>query len=226
MSEIKSPHTTAKSSRTKKKIIEAFLTLFEKKKWDKISVKEICVKADITRGTFYQYFTDIYEMMEEIESSILNELTAEYNAIPKRSQTFIPPEQFDEKYDVNPPKSFLIWFDFCSKHKLAINSLLDRNNGDPYFVKKLKTLINKNLNYIMNCDGLPNDNLRVHFVKVLTELHFIAVQEWLGDEDSNISVNEIVNLLNVARIGGSYLSNRTLKLKNKEKQEEGNKENI
>ena len=50
-----------KAELTKRRIVDAFLDYIPKKKWDKISVKEICSSANITRGTFYQYFNDIYD---------------------------------------------------------------------------------------------------------------------------------------------------------------------
>ena len=54
-SDIKQP----KSEQTRTKIADTFLKLSTQKKWDKISVKEICSEASITRGTFYQYFNDL-----------------------------------------------------------------------------------------------------------------------------------------------------------------------
>ena len=56
---------TAKSEQTRKRIVHTFLSLIEEKKWDKITVKELCARSEITRGTFYQYYSDIYELMEQ-----------------------------------------------------------------------------------------------------------------------------------------------------------------
>ena len=41
-----------KSEYTIKRIKEKYLLLIKEKKWDKITVKEICAEANITRGTF------------------------------------------------------------------------------------------------------------------------------------------------------------------------------
>ena len=44
-----------KSEQTKQNIIDTYLKLIPSKCWDKITVKELCAQANITRGTFYQY---------------------------------------------------------------------------------------------------------------------------------------------------------------------------
>ena len=85
--------------------------------------------------------------------------------------------------------------------------LLDRNNGDSYFVKRLKTLIEKYINNIMNLDGEPEDGLRIHFVQNMVELHFLSALTWLDQKDRDfLSVEDIVNLLNTMRVGSVFLT--------------------
>jgi AcrR family transcriptional regulator len=62
---------SVKSVQTRKRITAAFLDLISQRIWYKISVKEICASAKITRGTFYQHFDDIYDLMERIQSDLL-----------------------------------------------------------------------------------------------------------------------------------------------------------
>ncbi|WKY47656.1 TetR/AcrR family transcriptional regulator [Eubacteriaceae bacterium ES3] len=52
---------------TKEKIIEAFWSLYCHKRIEKITVKEICLLSGYNRSTFYDYFKDVYEVLEEIE---------------------------------------------------------------------------------------------------------------------------------------------------------------
>ena len=60
---------------------------------------------------------------------------------------------------------------------------------------------------MMDADGQPNDELRSHFVKIFSEMHFLAARSWLeSDEPDFLSVQEIVSLLNTMRIGAAYLS--------------------
>ena len=47
-------------SKTKQDLIDAFWCLYCEKRIEKITIKEITVKAGYNRSTFYEYFTDIY----------------------------------------------------------------------------------------------------------------------------------------------------------------------
>lgn len=51
---------------SKRVIRESLYELMLEKPLNKISVKEICEKADVNRSTFYSYYTDIYDLNEKI----------------------------------------------------------------------------------------------------------------------------------------------------------------
>lgn len=55
---------------TERKIRDIFLELLKKKELSKITVREICLLADINRTTFYLHHADIYELMQCIESDM------------------------------------------------------------------------------------------------------------------------------------------------------------
>ena len=99
------------------------------------------------------------------------------------------------------------WFDFCRAHKTAMEALLDPHNGDPYFVKKLKKILNEYIEAMMDNDGLPRDELRGYFVRTVAELHFLSARLWLESEGENaLTAEEVVNLLNTMRVGAGYLT--------------------
>ena len=47
---------------SKRVIKESLLELLQEKPLNKITVKELCDRADVNRSTFYAYYTDIYEL--------------------------------------------------------------------------------------------------------------------------------------------------------------------
>lgn len=51
---------------SKRMIRESLYELIKEKPLDKISVTEICQKADVNRSTFYAYYTDIYDLHQKI----------------------------------------------------------------------------------------------------------------------------------------------------------------
>ena len=210
---------TSKSAQTKRHIVSSFLRLMDKKPWEKITVIEICRQADITRGTFYQYFGDIYDLVEQLEESLLNDLKTRLGSVSRHSGIRYRTEDFLTKYDATPPRSFLAWFEFCRDHRDAVIALLDRKNGDAYFVKKLKVLLKTSIEEVMDADATANDDLRAHFVSVFLDLHLLGAQSWLEadpSENDYLSVEDIVNILNTMRVGAQYLAWRDLQKEIKE----------
>ena len=64
------------TEQTRKNIIHAFCRLYEEKPIEKISVKEIIALAGYNRSTFYEYFADIYELLEYIEDDVIEYMKA------------------------------------------------------------------------------------------------------------------------------------------------------
>lgn len=51
---------------TRKRIMDAYLYLLNKKSLDKLTVKDIIETADVNRNTFYYYFEDIYDLQHKV----------------------------------------------------------------------------------------------------------------------------------------------------------------
>ena len=63
------------SFKTKAAIRAAFAEMLEEKgDLDKITVTELVRRADINRSTFYLHYSDIYDIVSEIENSLMNEI--------------------------------------------------------------------------------------------------------------------------------------------------------
>lgn len=56
---------------TKKVLKESLAELLAEKPIDKITVKEICHKADINRGTFYSHYTDQFDLYNNVVDEII-----------------------------------------------------------------------------------------------------------------------------------------------------------
>ncbi len=55
---------------TKKILSDSLVTILAKKPVDKITIKDIVGECDLTRQTFYNYFSDIYELVEWTASEV------------------------------------------------------------------------------------------------------------------------------------------------------------
>jgi AcrR family transcriptional regulator len=65
----KQPQITAA---TRQRIVDAFWALYENSPVGQIRIKEIASGAEINRCTFYQYFTDIYDILRQEEGRIIS----------------------------------------------------------------------------------------------------------------------------------------------------------
>ena len=59
---------------TKTAIRRTFFELLEEKDFDRISVREICQRADINRSTFYRHYDDINALMNSIEAEFVADI--------------------------------------------------------------------------------------------------------------------------------------------------------
>jgi AcrR family transcriptional regulator len=61
---------------TKMVLRQSLLELLRERPIEKITVKDICEKADINRGTFYTHFSDPYNLLEQIENELFAEIAS------------------------------------------------------------------------------------------------------------------------------------------------------
>ncbi|MBT2688493.1 TetR/AcrR family transcriptional regulator C-terminal domain-containing protein [Bacillus sp. ISL-47] len=55
---------------------EALIKLLEEKQIPCITIKEICVQADINRSTFYSHYSSQYDLLNSIEEEFIKDMTA------------------------------------------------------------------------------------------------------------------------------------------------------
>lgn len=53
---------------------EALISLLKEKMISQISVTQLCEVADVNRSTFYAHYSDIYDLLHEIENEIIEQL--------------------------------------------------------------------------------------------------------------------------------------------------------
>ena len=66
------PKTESRRVRmTKKMLRDALVGLLDNYPVSKITVKDLCAAADVNRSTFYAYYTDLFDLMDELEDDII-----------------------------------------------------------------------------------------------------------------------------------------------------------
>ncbi|MBA3927135.1 TetR/AcrR family transcriptional regulator [Listeria sp. W9-0585] len=107
------------TNKTRQSLVDVFCELYSQKPVEKITVQEIANKSGYNRSTFYQYFTDVYDLLSFIENDILDYIRE------KVKKT----EQIDAK-----SKDILLLFE---EKELYLTALLG-DYGNIRFTDKLK----------------------------------------------------------------------------------------
>ena len=63
-----------KRASTKKSLEEAFIKVYAKKRYEDITITDICSEAGLYRSTFYNYYHHVGELLDSIEDRIVEEL--------------------------------------------------------------------------------------------------------------------------------------------------------
>ena len=66
--------------RTRKQLQAALAALMREKDLKDITVRELTALADVNRGTFYSHYKDLYDMREQMEEELFQQLAAVLSA--------------------------------------------------------------------------------------------------------------------------------------------------
>ena len=81
--------------KTKKSIKKAFIELLGEKNFEKISVTEICAKANVTRISFYAHYDDKYGLAESLFSEYVREAYHDYRIMQQKNTEKDPLWDYD-----------------------------------------------------------------------------------------------------------------------------------
>lgn len=164
-----------KSDKTKKLLEETLVTLMNEKDFNKISIKDLTEKLDINRGTFYLHYKDKYDLLEQKENSILNELAEIIDNILK---------ELPENFILPSNKEILLSF-FTSMYSYIYENadfmkIILGTNGDLNFQMKLKNFIENRLFENLSPSYLPTNNIHFKFLAAIASSAQIGiVEKWV-----------------------------------------------
>lgn len=104
---------------TKKMLQESLISLLESKSIHKISVRELCKKAEINRTTFYKHYAGPNDLLKDIERNVITEI-----------EKWISYSGHDSK------ENFVKMLQYYDENASLISMLLN-NNTDPDFPQEL-----------------------------------------------------------------------------------------
>lgn len=154
---------------TKKLLKDSLVTMLETQSIHKISIRELCEHAEINRSTFYKYYGNQYELLEDMENELLRHIWGE-----DKEHLLIQPVMTVERIT-----SLLSYFETCCQ----LVRLLVNNNVDPAFPEQIislpevKALATQRLG-----DGYSPEQLD-YLSTFLINGSFHMIREWINKED-------------------------------------------
>ncbi len=163
---------------TRNKLIQAFCELYEKKPISKITVKEITDMAGYNRSTFYQYFKDVFALLEYVEDEMIA------TGMAKIASLQLEDPDFNRKF-------VLGLSEVLSEHK-HYSVILLRNGVGSDFSRKIRDHI---IPIMMKRYHISKDNTRAVFSLEFCFTGMLTVMtHWLENPDE-LTIQELGSLI-------------------------------
>ena len=120
--------------RTKKLLRDSLFSLLQTKSINEITITELTEVADINRATFYFYYTDIFDMLDQIQ----NEAYEMFETVLQGTEEHINSQEAFAKYIEN----ILL---FCKENPSIARFVITREYNNNKVLKKIKKLLAKNV---------------------------------------------------------------------------------
>ncbi|KNZ40542.1 TetR/AcrR family transcriptional regulator [Acetobacterium bakii] len=181
---------------TRQNLIDSFWRLYCKKSIEKITVKEICELAGYNRSTFYVYFKDTYEILEEIEEQTIT--------VEDFKKIVIKNLFYGNLFHDHRKKAILkAILEFFEKNKTYLPVLLGEN-GDPHFRQKvLKKLTPTVLSIYQKLP--PQELLEVSYLMEYQSAAMLStIAKWYRN-DKDLPTEQFLELLLAVTTNGVQL---------------------
>ena len=114
---------------SKKKIEKIFVQLLQEKELNKISVTEICEKANINRSTFYTNYLDVYDLADKVAEELEHEVFLLYQ---------------DERMNKYNSNNFLKLFKHIKENQIFYRTYFKLNKDQNFIVREYDNNLAKN----------------------------------------------------------------------------------
>ncbi|TDL32794.1 TetR/AcrR family transcriptional regulator [Jeotgalibacillus sp. S-D1] len=171
----KNPAITAQ---TKQNLNQAFWELYCMKRIDKITIKEITMRAGYNRSTFYEYFSDVYDVLEQLEERLIANLQE------------LPVQQLSSQKDPFPLEALVSMFSHHSKYLVVLLG----DQGDPAFQGKIKASMKPMIKEILIAQGARDDFELEYTLEYALSAMIGVLRYWFSQEEPP-SIEKLVELL-------------------------------
>lgn len=184
----KNPIQTAE---TKEKLKNAFWELYSIKNIEHIKVKEITDLAGYNRGTFYAYYKDVYEVLENIQQEIFDGFNKNFEGL----LDFI-------RNPENSPSSLLQFINLYEQYHKYLKILLSEK-GNAKFLHDLKKTVKSIFYRKFNLDEVRDQVTLNYILEYIISAQIGLVTYWFSRE-KDIPIESILSLTHDMVFKGSF----------------------
>ena len=175
--------------RTKKALYDALLVLLKDKTINEITVTELTTLADVNRATFYFYYTDLIDMLQQIQ----NEAFESFKQMIQKSTISVSTIEGFTEYAERV-------LSYCKEHEALVRFIInnDINNQLYTYIRQLM------LTNIPNTKDIFGENNPAKFISnyVINAMIGVCI-DWM-DDGMRIPARDIAELCANVYIHGSY----------------------
>lgn len=183
--------------KTKRAIYNAFVELLSEKEINHITITDISKKADINRKTFYNYYSNTYEVMEEIENLTVDTFIKRLDTIEFTNMTDFLTEVFSQFTEII--NSDLVFF----------SHLFKTNNRSILIVKiveAIKEYIRKRIEKKQELDIQKFNIVADFYIPGILSVYM----NWFMN-NHNISIEELSHILTDLILHGTEKNDQAIK---------------
>jgi AcrR family transcriptional regulator len=145
---------------------ESFIELLREKHISKITIKEICEKADVNRGTFYFHYRDQYDLLEQMEQELICDINK-----------YLDELRFD-KDESEALQMMTKIFEYIIKNDKLCTVILS-DNCDIDFKKEIMMLVQKQYLTEWTNNNKIDDEIIEYIYSFATNGSIGVIQNWL-----------------------------------------------
>jgi AcrR family transcriptional regulator len=164
---------------TKEMLRKSLTELLFVKNIHKISVREICERAEINRTTFYKYYGSQYDLLTDMENQVLNEI-----------EGYLTPRVDNIKYDLSILDQMIT---FVGEHP-DLFQILFNNNIDTKFPQKLFNLPVIREPLTDHLQTMYGNNSHEYVFSLIVNGGFSVIKDWINKANRE-SPEEIAGIL-------------------------------
>lgn len=163
-------------TRSKRALRDALIELMEERSFDGFSVNDLCARADLNRGTFYNHFRDKDDLLAQLEAEVMDDL----DRFQAQMQNLTVRELLGYRARKKPLPLLVELFDYLREQGTFLHAVLGPG-GDVGFGPRLRDSVCTNLVQSILHERYRNDpsSFVGYYVAFFASAYLGVIERWI-----------------------------------------------